>query len=307
MVSRLLCHVKKMVDEVWRPYKMVPPKTQKDDIKHPELALKGVIPKLGSSWLIVGRSGSGKSVLIHNLIKDRKFYGGAFDKLFIVSATGETDDILEGLHVPDNHIFSNLGEGSKAIDLIQKHQSNMISKKGNGQAPQIGLILDDCIGDNDFITSAPFLRSFIACRHYNKTTFLASQHLRKVPKICRMQAGCIALFPSSQSETNTICDEYCPPGLSKYQFQCMLEDAWREPYQFMSIHMKQPLNLRYRKGLAEVYNLDDFKHLKKKRDEHLHSFEQEYRGPAAAGPDESSFDRPSPYKRQAVGSGVRAS
>ncbi len=245
-------------------YKMTPPKTAKDDIKHPELALKGVIPKLGSSILIVGKSGSGKSVLIHNLIKDPKFYGNAFDKLFIVSATGETDDILDGLNVPDNHIFSDLGEGSKAIDMLQKHQSEQISKKGNGKAPQLGLILDDCIGDNDFITSAPFLRSFIASRHYNKTTFLASQHLRKVPKICRMQASMIVLFPSSQSETNTICDEYCPPGLSKQQFQCMLEDAWKEPYQFLSIHMKQPMATRYRKGLAQVYNLDSFKVIKKR-------------------------------------------
>lgn len=246
-------------------YKMVPPKTAKDDIKHPELAMKGVIPKLGSSILVVGKSASGKSVLIHNLIKDPKFYGKAFDKIFIVSATGETDDILDGLNVPDSHIFSDLGEGAKAIDMLQKHQAEQISKKGNGKAQQLGLILDDCIGDNDFITSAPFLRSFIACRHFNKTTFLASQHLRKVPKICRMQAGMVVLFPSSQAETNTICDEYCPSGLTKYQFQCMLEDAWKEPYQFLSIHMRQPMATRYRKGLAQVYNLDDFKGLVNKK------------------------------------------
>jgi hypothetical protein len=245
-------------------YKMTPPKTAKDEIKHPKLAVEGVIPKLGSSILVVGKSGSGKSCLCHNLLKDPKFYGGAFDKIFIVSATGDTDDILDGLHVPENHIFSDLEEGSKAIDMLQKHQSEMIAKKGNGKAPQIGLVLDDCIGDNNFLQSAPFLRSFIASRHFNKTTFLCSQHLRKVPKICRLQAGMIVLFPSSQSETDTICDEYCPPGLNKKQFQAMLEDAWEQPYQFMSIHMKQPMATRYRKGLAQVYNLEEYKDKKKR-------------------------------------------
>jgi hypothetical protein len=246
-------------------YDMEVPKTAKDQIKHPKLAEDGVIPKLGSSFLVVGKSGSGKTVVICNLLKQKHFYGGSFDKVFLISATGDCDDILDVLKIPEDHVFSDLAEGAKAIELIQKHQATSIEKKGNEKADQIGIILDDCIGDSKFIQSAAFLKSFIASRHHNQTVFLATQHLRKVSKICRMQASCIILFPSSQSETDTIIEEFCPPGLYKHQFQVMLEDAWAEPYQFISIHMKQPMATRYRKGLAEVYDLNLFKTIEKKK------------------------------------------
>ena len=46
--------------------------TEKDNIKHPKLACHplGIIPKLNSSLLLVGKSGSGKSTLLANLVKD---------------------------------------------------------------------------------------------------------------------------------------------------------------------------------------------------------------------------------------------
>ena len=49
-------------------YTIEPVKTSKDEIKSPKLAELGVIPKINSSIIIVGKSGSGKSVLLHNLL-----------------------------------------------------------------------------------------------------------------------------------------------------------------------------------------------------------------------------------------------
>jgi hypothetical protein len=235
------------------------PHTNKDEIKHPPLALKGVLPKLGSSILIIGKSASGKSVLMQNLIKDPRFYGNYFDEIYLCAPTAETDDILIQLELPKHHVFTNLDEGIMAIDKLQKSMRASIQKHGPGKVKQVALLMDDCIGSTQFLNSEPFLKSFIAPRHYNKTTFLSSQHLRKVPKICRMQAHCVILYPASKSEMDVYCDEYCPPGLSNKAFEDMLQDAWSEPYGFLSIHLRQPIEKRYRKGFSQIYNLDYYR------------------------------------------------
>ena len=43
-------------------YKIEPVPASKDEIKHPPLSVAGVIPGLNSSTILVGKSGSGKSV-----------------------------------------------------------------------------------------------------------------------------------------------------------------------------------------------------------------------------------------------------
>ena len=70
-------------------YNIDPPKTSKDEIKQPALADAGVIPKLNTSNIIVGKR-SGKSVLLQNLITKPEFYGNnVFDKIFLISPTGK--------------------------------------------------------------------------------------------------------------------------------------------------------------------------------------------------------------------------
>ena len=68
-------------------YKIEPVKTSKDSIKHPALSEEMVIPRLCSSTILVGKSGSGKSVLLHNLMTRKEFFLGCFDKTFLISPT----------------------------------------------------------------------------------------------------------------------------------------------------------------------------------------------------------------------------
>jgi len=235
---------------------LVVPDTDKNDIKHPKLSEQGVIPKLGSSILLVGKSGSGKSVLLYNLLKDKRFYGSAFKRVFLCSPTGDFDDTLQGLELPEGQIFTDLKQAAVAIGSIHKAQAEQIQQHGNGPVAQYALALDDVIGDTKFMGSPSFLRSFIAPRHFNFTTFLCSQHLRKVPKAARLQAAMVCLFACSRSEMDTICEEYCPSCMSKQGFEAMLERVWNEgPHEFVSIHLRQPLETRYRHGLNKPLGL----------------------------------------------------
>lgn len=244
------------------------PKTDKNNIKHPKLAEAGVIPKLGSSLLFIATTGGGKTVLMENLLGEKEFYKGFFDKIFVVSPTAECDDIIKALKIPKNQVFTDMEEAVDALSMIHKHQEEEISKHGNAKAKQYAIVLDDCIGDHNLMTSSPLLKSFIASRHYNLTTFLASQHLRKIPKPARLQAKFVALFPNNAAETDTMCEEYCPPFMHKKQFKKMLEDVWNsEEYQFLSIHRGEPMATRYRRGLAMVINLRDYLDGKEEKEE----------------------------------------
>lgn len=238
-------------------YKIEPPGTSKDGIKQPKLAEDGVIAKLGASILMIGNSGSGKTVLLQNLITRKEFYGDCFQKIFICCPSG--DDILQGV---DATLFDDLKEAVKAIDTIQEHQKKEIAKHGCDNAHQYALILDDVVGNTEFMKSAPFLKSFIASRHYCLTTFLCSQHLRRIPKICRLQASILYIFPCSAGECQTLCEEYCPPSMNSKQFMKLLDDTWSsQPFQFLTIHMKRPMAERYRRGLAQLINLDYYRSL----------------------------------------------
>ena len=68
-------------------YEIRPVQTSKDSIRHPKLSEEGVIPKLCCSTILVGKSGSGKSVLLHNLMTRKEFFAGHFDKIFLISPT----------------------------------------------------------------------------------------------------------------------------------------------------------------------------------------------------------------------------
>ena len=76
-------------------YKIEPVKTSKDSIKHPKLSEEGVIPKLCCSTILVGKSGSGKSVLLHNLMTRKEFFHGHFDKVFLISPTGGLNSLYK--------------------------------------------------------------------------------------------------------------------------------------------------------------------------------------------------------------------
>jgi hypothetical protein len=217
--------------------------------------------KIQFAILIVGRSGQGKTTCMYNLIADKRFYGGFFDDMYLCSSTADVDDILNGLKIKDTHKFTDLKQAISALKLVQDAQKRDIAKNGPDKVKQLAIILDDCIGDIKFMNSASFRDSFIAPRHVNNTTFLSTQHLRRVPKIARMQAAMVIIFPCSLSEMDTVCEEYCPPGLHKLQFHKMLMDAWDEPFSFISIHNKQPMEKRFRKGIAKIFDLDHYRSL----------------------------------------------
>lgn len=104
-------------------YKIVAPPSDKDKIKQPKAVEKGIIPKLGSSILMVGVSGSGKSVLVQNLICDDRFYEKkTFKHIFLVSPTADTDSIQKSLKLPEHCQITNLEAAPAALEKVYEYQ-----------------------------------------------------------------------------------------------------------------------------------------------------------------------------------------
>ena len=214
--------------------------------------------------LLVGKSGSGKSVLCANLVADKRFFGGSksFDLIFSFSPTGLSDDIQLSLKIPESHVFTDLvKEGIPALQKIQTFQEKEVKEKGASKAKQILLLFDDCIQSNDFMKSPAFIKCFTLNRHINCTVMLCSQHFKKVPRVCRLQASFLCFFAISNSEAETLTEEFAPPRMTKKQFMRLIDDTLTEQYNFLTINMKAPWEQRFRKNLSEVINLDYYRQL----------------------------------------------
>jgi len=242
-------------------YAIHPVKTSKDQIKNPKLADEGVIPSLNSSVIITGKSGSGKSVLLHNLLTRKEFYNKYeyFDKIFIISPTAEQDDIQKGLNIPDSCVFTDLEEATQVIKKLEDHQTKQIKEKGSAKASKFCLILDDCVGHQKFMNSKEFTNLFIKSRHYNITVFFLTQHFNRLPKICRLQASYLVFFAISNAEAESIAESFSPPNITKKNFLKLIDDVLREPFQFLCINMRAPWETRFRRGLGMPISLDLYK------------------------------------------------
>lgn len=239
--------------------------TSKDKIKNHPLSEQNIIPRLGTSCILNGTTGQGKSTLLTNLITDERFFGSKkrkyFDFKFLTSPTAQGDDVQKELGIDEEFTFTDLNEAPDLINVILKEQKNKIKEKGSDNAPQILMIYDDVVSNPAFMKEDPFVKSFIASRHYNMTTFICSQSWTSVPRKCRLQAKNIFFFAAPLSEVELLALEYCPPGLTKKQFYKMVEYATFEPFSFMYINKSVPMSQRYRKNLYEILNIDFFKRL----------------------------------------------
>lgn len=242
-----------------------PIETSKDKIEQPELAKHEnmYIPPLGSSVIMSGKSGCGKSTLLANLLLDSRFYGkseqkpkGWFDKIFLFSPTANGDDIQKSLGIDKKYVFTDLCEAAELLDVIlDTQQKKLDNADGADKVPQYAIIFDDVIGETRFMNEKAFTRCFYQVRHVNCTTFICTQHFRKVPKICRLQANFVFFFQGSAAEVDIIADEYAPPMYTRKEFIQIVNDATSQRYSFLTINNKLGWDKRFRKNLDEFITL----------------------------------------------------
>ena len=109
------------------------------------------------------------------------------------------------------------------------------------------------------MNSPQFIGAFIKARHFNFSVFLCSQHFKRIPRICRLQASYLCFFALSNSECEVLCEEFAPPAMKKDAFFKLIDDTLKEPYSFLTVNMKSPWESRFRRGLGMTINLDAYR------------------------------------------------
>lgn len=253
-----------------RGLKIVAFKTTKDKVKKDQRPVmkEGIIPSHPSTVLFNGKSGSGKSVLLVNLLARPEFYGNDkkgdhyFDEIYLFSPTaGEMDDLPK-------HLEAHSGLKKKNIhnkfdeDLligILKKQAAIIKSKGDiSKAPKVLLLLDDVAADQKFLKSKVLLRLAIASRHYNISCWIATQSFNLIPRAIRLQSNDLFVFLPGGSEAEVLYKEFSPAGMNRKEFMGMLMFSTGEPYSFMHIRMRQPPRTRFVRNLDELMELTSF-------------------------------------------------
>ena len=225
----------------------------KDAIIQPELSKKNIIPRLLTSSLLVGRSGSGKSILMSYMLDNEHIFKGIFDLIILVSPTCKTDDVQ--LSFSADEVIDDLSEADDCMSQLMDLQKEKIEEYGANQAPLICVIFDDCVGNVKFLNSNSFTDCFVKARHYNFTVFCLTQQYKSIPKRCRLQTNNLFFFKSPDTETQAVVDDFCPPNYSKKKFLSLVNYANGDDHGFLYVNLKAPFDTRYRKNFDEIINL----------------------------------------------------
>ncbi len=243
--------------------KIVKYDTNKHKIKQRKFMEDNIIPQHASAVVFCGRSGSGKSNLLVNLAERPDFYGktkkdnpktGYFDLVFMFSPTCHHDDLPKYLDIPPNRMYDRNFEGP--LKHIIKTQKDIIEKKGLDKAPKLLIIFDDIISQKKFMNSEFFTQMYIQNRHLGISTWVCTQSFNKIPRVCRLQANNLFIFAGSGSETEILCQEFCPPHTNKKQFENLIKYATNERFNFLHINMRCPPEERYRRNLDTILTIN---------------------------------------------------
>ena len=236
--------------------------SDKDKIVQPKIVSEQILAPPLSSHIFIGKSGSGKSNLLTNVIMNPAFYGGWFDAVVLISPTAQNDSIQQQLRVPPELSFSDLKQAPTVIDRVFASQKRQIKEMGGShRAPKIAMILDDVMSDAAFMRSSQFLSLFTQSRHYNVAPFVCIQACRSktsgFPKSALLNAGQLFCFCGSASEIKVLSEVFCPPLIKSEQFEKWIYDSTKEPYTFIHINNKSTsFENRFRSGLGRILSLD---------------------------------------------------
>ena len=224
-------------------YDVIIPKTNKDKLHQPACCMSDILPKLPFSSIVVGRSGSGKTISVCSILKNKNMLKDAFDYVFYYAGVKPDKEIIKDLNLQKDCIFVDFKEDDvkEICDKLEKH----IDKHGfNKDTPVTCMIFDDCLNNIDFLKSPTMIKLSTTNRHMNITYFLLSQYYKKIPPVVRMNASYIMYFPASLIENEKLADEMTPPNMSKKEFLTFVNHATKDKHSFLGINNKSDNKLR---------------------------------------------------------------
>lgn len=227
------------------PYEIQVKKTNKDNLEQPESVELDIIPKLPCGILIIGRSGSGKTQAIVNMMTNPVLLGDYFDIVYLFTDAKPDKELIKDLKLEEKYIISDFKE-EQVLEIMNKAERT-IQEKGFKNSPKIMMIFDDILSNPKFLRSRTVVKLATANRHFNVSYIFSSQYYKKLPPVLRTNARYYLIYPSSQSEVEKMADELTPARMSKKEFIKYLSHATKERYSFLTINTdsQDPLRRKF--------------------------------------------------------------
>jgi len=233
----------------WHQLKVQVASTGRAGIIQPAACQNGILPKCHCSYLVVGKSGSGKSNVVIHMLKSKALLAGAFNYTFYL--TGSPDDsFTANIKIPKENIIRGFDDLKFLRNLLAK-QKALIDKVGIEKASKtnsVVLMFDDILGFPKFLKSDMLLKLVTECRHYLVTCIFNTQSYKKIARSVRVNCRGIIFFPSSRGEMEVFTEEQCLPNMTKKRFMHLLEHATDDEYQFAFIQGDAAPRSRLRKN-----------------------------------------------------------
>ena len=100
---------------------------------------------------------------------------------------------------------------------------------------------------------------FALLRHYQCSIIVLMQSYNKLPRALRLNSNATIVLPSTQSEIEVLLDEITPAGISKREFQRVIEYCTEGKHDFLYINRHAERGQQIRKNLTEVIDINKFK------------------------------------------------
>lgn len=235
------------------PYKIKVLENNKTDIVQPYCCKNQLIPSLPTGILVVGRSGSGKSNAVFNLLSNDRMLGNHFDFIYLFVGVKPDPQMIKILDIPKENIKKDFSEDD--VKNIVNKLEKTVEKHGMKDTPQVLFIFDDILNIPKFLKSDTMTKIATQSRHCNLSWIVLSQYYKKIPPVIRTNSSYFLIFPSSEAEIIKIADELTPPNMSKKKFIQIAKHATNQKYQFLSINTKCDSDKMLRKNFDCILNL----------------------------------------------------
>ena len=225
----------------------------KECIDQPRASSIELIPKLPTGMLVIGKTGSGKTMAVLNMLSNEHLLGNYFDFIYLFVGIKPDPEMIKVLNVPKQNIKKDFTE--EEVENLMTKMEKTVEKCGMEKTPNVLMIFDDILGRPKFLRGKAFSKLVTTNRHMNITWIALSQYYKKMPSVARTNASYYMIFPSSLVELEKISEELTPPSMSKKQFLKLAQYATKGKYSFLSINTKSDPEKQLRKNFGTILSL----------------------------------------------------